>query len=539
VLLDETQAKWGAGDLDALRGQTSRDFEVVARAELAQDVRAVGSAGDSPLAWLQEAIDEARGRWILLLPRSARPALHATTFVEQLLHAFAAKEGTVGVVLADAPEITRHAFSQLDDVERLSLWPAAVAFARPLWGKVPKIPLESEASPLADLAIGLQAIGPVQWRLIQTSEAGPPWSRYPAGHRSDEVDLNLSSSRDKAETAMRHVLAHQAPRLPELTPGTVRRWDESEPWVPPQTHLLCRHLNPETGFRAVTIERKPPFGYEFERVLGCARLFPAPGARRLVHAEHSYKLVDPESALAEGEYELGYIEEQPLPMLAALELRRVPGTEQETLVAGAEDPLIYGSEQLAVLGWVEAHPILPRAEETLHTGPWGVNLLRREVDRKAWRHVYRVDTPDEPSDGVAIGSLHRNPGPGLVALRRRSDGRLASEFCTPGRASRNPRRIGGWLAEPLRTERRASLRVKGSGSRLRHLARHFRARRLVEDEGETLGYLRPMGIPGSSALYSTIHPVTGDQMVTRSPQEATDQGYVLDGILGAIFDPPR
>lgn len=48
-----------------------------------------------------------------------------------------------------------------------------------------------------------------------------------------------------------------------------------------------------------------------------------------------------------------------------------------------------------------------------------------------------------------------------------------------------------------------------------------------------------MGIPGSSAPYSTIHPVTGDQMVTRSPQEATDQGYVLDGILGAIFDPPR
>lgn len=540
VLLDEAEAVWGAGDLAALGHQTSRDFEVVASTALADDVRAVGASTDSPLAWLQAAIDGARGRWILLLPRSTRMALDAATFVEQLIHAFVANEGVAGVVLADAPEITRHAFSQLDDAERLSAWPAAVAFERPRWGRTPAIPLGLGESPLADLAVCLQAIGPVQWRLTQTSELGPPWSRYPDGLRdSAELDLNLPGSGSGAEIAMRHMLAHQAPRLPELTPGTVRRWKRSEPWTPPQTQLLYRHVDPETGFRAVNVERKSPSGYEFERILGCARLFPAPGARRLVHAEHSFKLLDAESALAEGEYELGYVEEQPLPMLEALELRRVPRTGQETLVAGAEDPLIYDSEQLAILGWIEAYPILPRAEDILHTGPWAVDLLRRLVDPKAWRHSYRVDTPSEPSDGVAIGSLHRHPGPGLVELRLRPDGRLASELCTPGRASRDPRKIGRWLADPLRTERRASLRMRGSGSRLRHLARHFRARRMVEDGGETLGYLRPHGVRGSSPLYSTIHPVTGDQLVTRFPQEATEQGYLLDGILGAVFDPPQ
>ena len=46
-------------------------------------------------------------------------------------------------------------------------------------------------------------------------------------------------------------------------------------------------------------------------------------------------------------------------------------------------------------------------------------------------------------------------------------------------------------------------------------------------------------MPGCSTLYSTIHPVTGDQLVTRFPDEATDAGYVMDGILGAIFDPPE
>jgi hypothetical protein len=71
-----------------------------------------------------------------------------------------------------------------------------------------------------------------------------------------------------------------------------------------------------------------------------------------------------------------------------------------------------------------------------------------------------------------------------------------------------------------------------------HLAIHHRDRRLVGGDGETLGYLCREIIPGCSTLYSTIHPVTGDQLVTRFPQEATEAGYVMDGILGAIFDPP-
>jgi hypothetical protein len=80
--------------------------------------------------------------------------------------------------------------------------------------------------------------------------------------------------------------------------------------------------------------------------------------------------------------------------------------------------------------------------------------------------------------------------------------------------------------------------MRGAASRLWHLVRHFRARRLAEEEGVTLGYLPRQHMPGCSTLYSTIHPVTGDQLVTRAPQEATDAGYVMDGILGAIFDPP-
>lgn len=540
VLLDDDEQGWRPGDLTGLHSQTCRDFEVVASSELGDGIRRYDARSSDPTARLEEAIDGARGRWVLLLPRSVAAVLDSPSFVEQLIHAFAANAGTSAVVLADAPDVTRVPFSQLDNLERLSARPAAVAFGRPLWGRVPKISVGLDDSLLGDLIVGLSIVGPMQWRLASVSGDGLPW-RGPAGtvNRDDRIDVNLPDDEAEAEATMRHMVAHQPPRLPELTPGTVRRWDHSELWTPPQSRLLCRHLDLKTGFRMVTPERKSPSGHAFERVLGCAHIFPTPGTRRLVHANHSFELTDDQGPLPEGHYDVGYIEQQPLALLEGLELRRVPETGQEVLVAGPDDPLIYNSEPIDFFGWIEPCPILPRAADILHTGPWAVVSLRRRVDGRAWRHCYRIGAPGATDGDVELGLLHRHPGPGAVALRLRSDGRLASELVTPGRASRDPRKIGRWLAEPLREQDSASLRYRGAGSRLRHLVTGYRGRRLAEEEGEVLGYIRRQNMPGCSTLYSTIHPITGDQLVTRSPQEATQAGYVMDGILGAIFDPPQ
>jgi glycosyltransferase involved in cell wall biosynthesis len=537
VLLDEDDAAWSEDDLAGLANQTCGDFEVVARAPLD---RQVYSTASSPLEWLQDAIHDARGRWVLLLPRSGMAALGASSFVEQLIHAFAAHEETAALVLADAPELARTAFAQLDDAERLSVWPGAVVFERPLWGRVPEIPLGVEISPLADLAVGLRTIGPVQWRVAPVGSEGTPWFAYPPEGSGDleALDINVPVPDDPAEAAMRHMVAHQPPRLPEMTRERLRRWKATELWTPPQTQVLCRHRNAKTRVRMVSASRKPPPGYKLEQVLGCTHLFPTPGTRRLIHANHSYELSDSQGKLPEGHFAMGYVEQQPLSMLQPLELRRVSDSGQEVLVAGADDPLIYNSELIENLGWIEACPILPRAGDILHTGPWAVASLRRQVDYSSWRHGYRVGSPGELVEGVELGSLRRYPGPGLVALRLRPDGRLASELVAPGRASRDPRKIGRWLAEPLAADSPVGARMRGAASRLRHLARHSRSRRLNEDEGEILGYLPRRHMPGCSTLYSTIHPVTGDQLVTRVPHEATDAGYVMDGILGAIFDPP-
>jgi glycosyltransferase involved in cell wall biosynthesis len=539
ILLDEEEGRWERGDLVGLDRQTCPDFEVLAPRELDEGVRAVGPGEGSPVARLQGALDAARGRWLLLLPRSVAAVTESVSFVEKLIHAFAANEDTFGVALADAPELSRIAFSQLDDAERLAAEPAAVAFERPLWGRIAEIELGVEDSLLADLVVGLRTIGPVQWRVAPVASPGSPRLAGAAGldAAGKRLDINLPRCADEAEATMRHMVAHQPPRLPELTPGTVRRWKPSQPWTPPQTQLLCRHRDPKTGLRMVTSGRRSPPGYKFERVLCCTHLFPAPGASRLIHADHSFRLGDEQGALADGQLDLGYVEQQPLPLLEGLELRRVPDSGQEILVVGADDPLIYASEPVELLGWVEACPILPRARETIHTGPWAVASLRTRLDRRGHRHRYRVDPPGEPLDGDELGLLLRHPGPGRVALRLRPDGRLASELCTPGRASRDPRKIGRWLLAPL-VLGDAAAGGDRSAARLRHLALHFRDRRRSAEDGVTLGYLQREVVPGCSALFSTIHPVTGDQRATRFPQEATTAGYLLDGFLGAIYDPP-
>ena len=542
VLLDDSADARQAEDLSGLARQTCQDFEALASGELRDGVRTVvGMAGpSSPGAALQAAIDAARGRWVLLLPRSAVAVLDVPSFVEQVIHSFVANGNTFGLVLADMPDLSRAFFGQLDNAERLSAKPGAVAFERSLWGSAPEIPLGVEDSPFADLVVGLRSIGPVQWRVAPVGRGVVPWSAGSRGE-SDEpgrIDVNPPNCADRSEAAMRHMVVHQTPRLPELTPGTVRRWKHSEPWTPPHTHLLYRFVDPNTQFRTLLPDEHPPPGYRLERILGSTHLVSLPDTKRLVHANHTFRVVDRQGELVEGEYDMGYVEQEPLTLMEPLELRRVGATGQETLVAGVNDPLVHGSEPLAALGWIEACPILPRPDEVIHTGPWAVVSLRREVDARGWRHSYSAGAVGEGPDEGAIGSLRRYEGPGMIALRLRPDGRLDSEFCSPGRASRDPRKIARWIAEPKRGARNPSPHTEGVSSRVRQLALHHRDRRLLADGGETLGYLCRERIPGCSTLYSTVHPVTGDQLVTRFPQEATDAGYVMDGILGAIFDPP-
>jgi glycosyltransferase involved in cell wall biosynthesis len=537
VLLDDDGGAWGATELARMAAQTCTDFELLAGSPLGPEVTAVATGDGSPVAWLQAAIHRARGRWVLLLPRSAAAALASGSFVELLLRTFVANEGVVGAVLADAPGDRRHRFAQFDGLERLAVAPAAVAFERLRWGRIPGLPLSSESAPLADIVLGLQDLGVVEWRFVSVDAAAAPWRQRSSRRPEDpgSLDLNLPPREGPAAAAAARAL-YAPPRLPGAPPGKGGAGRSSRTWAPPQSQLLRRHRDPKSGVRIVTSASEPPPGYELECVLGSVHEFPLPGARRLIHSAGSFVLGSERDVLGEGDYSLGYVEAQPLPMLIGLDLRRAPDTGQEVLVAGAGDPLAHRAEQLENLGWIEAHPILPFAAEVLHHGPWEVVALERRIDAGGWRHRYRATAPALTPGGVSLGLLQRRPSPRHLALRLRSDGRLASELCAPGRASRDPRKLGRWLGEPIVFGDSAAVR-RTAAARLRHLASRSGNRRLADEEGVVLGYLRRQNGPGSSTLYSTVHPVTGDQLVTRFPDEAGRQGYVVDGILGAIADP--
>ncbi|HSR93482.1 MAG TPA: glycosyltransferase family A protein, partial [Solirubrobacterales bacterium] len=521
VLLDEG-GSWSEIELPDLARQTCRDFEVVP---------AQGSPQDS----LQEAVKAARGRWICVLSAPAAAMLDNVSFVEQLLYGFRSHERTFAIVLGEAAGAERCAFAQLDDAERLAAQPVGVAFERLPATRFPKLTLSAGRSALADLAVGLQANGSIQWRHAAVDAAGPDREASAAISTAPSVqlDLNDREAGDKPRAAMRGMVFHQAPRLPELTPGTVRRWEELDGWIPSGTQPLCRHVDFNEIGRIVSNDREPPPGYRHEFDLGALQMFAAPGTRRLIYADNSFELSDDQNELEDGRDSLGYVGEEPLPLLVQLELRWLPETDRHVLVAGPEDPLLDVTEPVAALGWIEPFPILPR-DEARHHGPWGVTGLWRHADRGGWRHLYRGGGPVDGPDAVMLGSLYPDPGEGLVELRLRADGRLAGGETQPGRASRDPRKIGGWVAGSADPGGRIRAPA-GAQRRLRHLTRNFGSRKLADGDGATLGWLRREDAPGCSALFSTTHPVTGDQLVTRFAQSAMDLGYLVDGVLGYIL----
>ena len=536
VLLGEPR-DWREHDLAALSRQSAGDFEVLARASVAPGVRVVDPGVVGEREWLQAALDEAQGRWICLLEPGAAEILHRPGFVEKSIYGFLAHAGIAAIVLANAPGAPRHAFAQLDDAERLEAWPLGIAFERPPALPLSCVDLGHNGSTLADLATAMQVNGRVQWRAIPADD-GEVDSAAERGLDEGGKRLRLTYDRsgDLSALAVRDSVANQAPRLPELTPGTVRRWKASEDWMPPGTQPLCRHIELDGDRRIVSNDPKPPAGYRLEFELGCLQEQAAPDTRRLVQDGQDFELSDDQNFLGKHRHAYGYVEQQALPLLERLELRVAPDTGQPVLVAGRDDPLFGSSEPVGDLGWIEAHPILPR-HDLPHAGPWGVDALWRWVDPKTQQHCYAT-SPSGGTSSTVLGTMFRQPGTDRVALRLRDDGRLASDLAQPGRASRDPRKIGHWVTAPMRGSGGQEARggSREAADRLRRLALHPGARRLAADDGTVLGWLRTEDAPGCSPLLSATHLVTGDQLATCSPHEALAYGYALDGVLGYVLN---
>jgi hypothetical protein len=351
------------------------------------------------------------------------------------------------------------------------------------------------------------------------------------------LQLGYAPAASVAERKVQRSLMWEAPMLSRPLRTSVPRWSAGPTWTPPGTILLVRHRSSDGARRIVSNDRIPPAGYEIEYDLGLVHCFAQPGTQRLVAGEDGFFCTPFEGQLVEGLRSLGYVETAPLPLLDALELRRDPWSGEPTLVAGVADPLYAISEPLGHVGFIESYPLNPREAPDVRVDRL-LTPLFRWTDGRAWRHRYGVGD-SQPEGAVVLGSVAPRSvgGEDLIDLQLLPDGRLATELLPASSRSRpSPPTAIRWSAAPVVWGR--GLRpwgLRASANRLRHLPRDV-APRSRAGESQAIGLLRRAPVPGWSPLFAAMHPVLGDQFLTRSALEAQDMGYVVDGVLGWIAD---
>ena len=169
-----------------------------------------------------------------------------------------------------------------------------------------------------------------------------------------------------------------------------------------------------------------------------------------------------------------------------------------------------------------------------------VGLLRL-LDLRGRRHRYLAG-PGAPPEGAVrvgeLGALLRDPGAGCVPAWIGADGRLSTDGYRPGAPELRSRTVARWVLAPLRWAEAGS-----TASRLRELVRRsgdaVTALRGEEPRAELrgaapAGYLDGEDAEGRLALYSSIHPVNGDQLLSADPSECTDLGYNAPVLLGYL-----
>ena len=168
--------------------------------------------------------------------------------------------------------------------------------------------------------------------------------------------------------------------------------------------------------------------------------------------------------------------------------------------------------------------------------------LLRSMDHERWRHAYAAGSSgdrveqDARAPVTELGALSAASAPGLIPLRLRDDGLVVTDEYEPTRPRLGPTGHLLWAAAPLGWTADASFRslVRSSLGRARRLVLRPWRRGRRNDAAATLGYLQTKPGGRRRTLYSTVHPITGDQLLTTRPKEAHDLGYPDPTRLGFI-----
>lgn len=468
-----------------------------------------------------------RGELVLAAEDPALPLLADTGLVEKVLRRFGSpEEAPDAIALVDAGPQARFSFASLA-AEQLDPTAAhAIAWRLDVERDLPSGLWLDGDEPVASIA-----------QLLSGSGMRVEWRHAPSRHRPKG---GARSFRPVPPVAVRGDDDH-SPALP-LIPGAGRyrvpRWEHAPGWMPPLSTLLVRYRDHLSERRFISTYEVPD-GYVPEHVLGSPRIASFQGTTRLVRGADGEFIV---SALGEwesvpqGGEELGYLEDAPLPHFKQLALGVHRLTRQQLLVTLPGDPLVDEVEVLRVLGFVEPFPIEPRYEAP-KSPPLGLRGLVKAVDYASRRHRYAIGKSPGGELVGELGSLAESELQGSTPAWI-VDGRLVTDRHVPPVRRPQPRRVGRWIAEPaiwggITTKQvRAKTAVRRSLVSLTSLVGPLP--NPLSPQGTPEGWLYDAYRPGLSPLYASYHPVSGDQLLTRSHLDAAQLGYDSQELIGFV-----
>lgn len=488
-----------------------------------------------PAELLAHALEVSRGRNLIVTARALPDLLGDRGSMERVVRLLERGGRETALCFVDAAAENAHPFAvTLGDGRDRD--PHSLAFSSSNLAHGDWPPQLDTDDPIGSLARWMLVQGRhLEWRHIRA-----PWAErpLPSGqfHRPARVPSGLRAERE--ERARRLT---QAPALPGADAAGGRM--SASTWLPAFTAPLVRSQRFGFEERAVTSTEDPPSGFNPEYVLGIVHLRSLAGTSRLVRdAERGFVAVEVggEPDGEEMDRSLGYVDQVAFTMLEPLLVCRHVRTGQSVLICGEDDPLRESVEwpPLDVLGYIDRLPLNPREVPTSPPTRTWLRGLIRSVDPVARRHRTGLGEVPPGQSPWELGALvDRDPGGGIAAWTD-EQGRLHTSAYAPTRHPFDVARTLRWVGAP------AGWSGVGSGrARARALARrgiealrHTLSRPGIAEpqsrSGRAMGWL--FAEPGARRLpvFSAVHPVTADQLVTRDPSEARELGYGPPQVLG-------
>ena len=489
----------------------------------------VSDGGDA----LRLGLEAAKGAFAAVTVADPAELLAEPGFVAKLLRRFdAAEDDLDAIALVDAGEEGRFGLRALPPGELEDAVPHTLIWRRRFETVLPRGLYADPGDPVASLATQLSGAGAVvEWR---HAPAGIPRAALSSATARSREPLPEDPANRDDPLGLRPAAQ---PILPGIGSYRVPRWERIPTWLPPLSTIAMRYLEPQSGRRIVT-NGGAPAGFHLEHHLGALRSTAFEGTVRIVRVGDEYMTVPRGewSSAPEEAVEIGYAEVASLPGLDAIALAVHRSTGQQVLVSLSEDPLLSEVDLIEHFGFLDPFPLRPR-ETPFAERPLGLVGLTKTADSRARRHRYGLGTIPEGElldelGGLATSDLGGSIGAWVV------DGYLVTERYRP--PTRRPSPVGAarWSVEPLawRGTVPTSTWAKVMGRRmLTSAGRAARPTRFeLEPSGEPEAWLFESGRPGLAPLHASHHPVTGDQLLTRSAEDAAQMGYSEPQLLGFV-----